>query len=346
MDIQFFNTVFYGNSITSYLISLAILIGGFLLMKVARAVFRKRIKFQWIDRFLPLFALAAAYVAVIRLNLNGTLEMVVNALVTFIAAITLVRGILFLIDTAIARWADRQEAGTQDAELVRRYRPLKTLVHLVIWLIGSLFFLGNLGMDISAVVAGLGVSGIAVAIAAQGILGDLFNYFVILFDRPFEVGDFIIFGDKMGGVEKIGIKTTRIRAIGGEQLVISNSNLTGSKIHNYKRMERRRVVFEIGVTYQTPRNMLEEITKRIRGIVEALDNVTFDRCHFKSFGDYALKFETVYYVGSADYALYMDIQQEINLRLAEAFEEMGVEFAYPTQVVHLPGNSPAIPNVD
>jgi small-conductance mechanosensitive channel len=339
MDTQLFNTVYYGNTFRSYLVSLAIVIGGSLLMLVVRAVVRRRSKLHWADRFLPLFLLAAAYTALIRLKLSGTIEMVAYGLFTFIAVLTLVKGIIVLIDRGIARWADRQEEGSQDAELVRRYRPLKTLVHLVVWLIGSLFFLGNLGLDISAVIAGLGVSGIAVAIAAQGILGDLFNYFVILFDRPFEVGDFIIFGDKMGGVEKIGIKTTRIRAIGGEQLIIANSDLTGSKIHNYKRMERRRVVFEIGVTYQTPGNMLEEITRRIRGIIEALDNATFDRCHFKSFGDYALKYETVYYVGSADYALYMDIQQEINLRIAEAFEEMGVEFAYPTQVVYLPKDS-------
>ncbi len=336
MDTQLFNTVFFGNTFRSWLLSLAIFLGGLLLMLVVRAVVRRRSKLHWADRFLPLLLLAAAYTALIRLNLSETVEKVVYAFVSLIAVLTLVKGVIVLIDRGLARWEEKQEEGSRDAELVRRYRPLKTLIHLLIWLIGSLFFLGNLGLDISAVIAGLGVSGIAVAIAAQGILGDLFNYFVILFDRPFEVGDFIIFGDKMGGVEKIGIKTTRVRAIGGEQLIIANSDLTGSKIHNYKRMERRRVVFEIGVTYQTPRKMLEEITGRIRTIIEAMENVTFDRCHFKSFGDYALKFETVYYVGSADYALYMDIQQEINLRIAEAFEEMGIEFAYPTQVVFLP----------
>ena len=166
-------------------------------------------------------------------------------------------------------------------------------------------------------------------------MGDLFNYFVIFFDRPFELGDFIIFDDKLGSIEKIGIKTTRIRALGGEQLVVSNSALVNARLHNYKRMERRRIVFRIGVTYQTPSQQLEEIPRIIRGIIESIDLTQFDRSHFQGYGDFALSFETVYYVLTSDYAVYMDIQQEINLRIYKTFEEREIEFAYPTQTLYL-----------
>lgn len=346
MDTVLFNKVFLGNTLGSWLVSLIIFAAGLLAVLLLRIVIRKRMKkaaapvFAWIDRVVPLASVAAGYVALMRLELNETWSRVLSGTLTLIAAVVIVKGVNHLAAGAVGRWAQRHAAehdGENAEETVRRYRPLLTLLQLVVWLLGALFFLGNLGIDVSAVIAGLGVSGIAVAIAAQGILGDLFNYFVILFDRPFEVGDFIIFGDKMGGVEKIGIKTTRIRAIGGEQLIIANSALTGSKIHNYKRMERRRVVFQVGVTYQTSRELLEEIPRRIRAIIEEIGEAVFDRSHFKNFGDFSLNFETVYYVSSADYVLYMDIQQKINLRIAEEFENMGVEFAYPTQLVYVAG---------
>ena len=191
----------------------------------------------------------------------------------------------------------------------------------------------NLGFDISAVIAGLGIGGIAIALAAQAILGDLFSYFVIFFDRPFEVGDFIVVGDKVGTVEYTGIKTTRIRALSGEQMVFSNTDLTNSRIHNFKKMERRRVVFSLGVIYQTTADQLEEIPKIVRGIIEKQNDTTFDRGHFKSYGDFSLNFEFVYFVIGSDYVKYMDTQQAINMEIYRTFEQKGIEFAYPTQTL-------------
>jgi small-conductance mechanosensitive channel len=206
---------------------------------------------------------------------------------------------------------------------------------LVIWSVALLLLVENLGYDVSALVAGLGVGGIAVALAAQNILGDLFASLSILFDKPFVVGDFIIVDDLLGTVEKVGLKTTRVRSLFGEQLIFSNNDLLSSRIKNYKRMAERRVVFTLGVTYQTSAEKLELLPGIIKETIEKQEQVRFDRAHFKGYGDFALLFETVYWVTDPDYNLYMDIQQEINLVLFRRFEAEGIEFAYPTQTIHL-----------
>ena len=182
-------------------------------------------------------------------------------------------------------------------------------------------------------VAGLGVGGIAVALATQNILGDLFASLSIVLDKPFVIGDFLIVGDFMGSVEYVGLKTTRLRSLSGEQLVFSNTDLLGSRIRNYGRMYERRVVFKLGVTYQTPREKLSRIPAIIREAIETQDNSRFDRSHFQAYGDFSLNFESVYYIGSPDYNLYMDVQQAVNLRIHERFEEESIEFAYPTQTL-------------
>jgi small-conductance mechanosensitive channel len=179
------------------------------------------------------------------------------------------------------------------------------------------------------------VGGIAVALAVQNVLGDLFASFSIVLDKPFVIGDFIIVGDHLGTVEHVGLKTTRIRSLSGEQLVFSNTDLLGSRIRNFKRMYERRVVFSLGVVYQTPARLLEKIPPMLRQIVESREQVRFDRAHFRDFGPHSLNFEIVYWVLSPDYALYMDIQQEINLEIYRRFEQEGIDFAYPTQTLYL-----------
>jgi small-conductance mechanosensitive channel len=208
---------------------------------------------------------------------------------------------------------------------------------LLLWSVALLLFLENIGFDVSALIAGLGVGGIAVALAAQSILGDLFASLSILFDKPFVVGDFIIVDDLLGTVEKVGLKSTRVRSLFGEQLVFSNNDLLASRIKNYKRMEERRIVFTLGVTYQTSAEKLESIPGMIKETIDRQEQVRFDRSHFKGYGDFALLFETVYWVTEPDYNLYMDIQQKINLELFFRFEAEGIEFAYPTQTIHLTG---------
>ncbi|HEV7226556.1 MAG TPA: mechanosensitive ion channel family protein, partial [Pirellulales bacterium] len=187
----------------------------------------------------------------------------------------------------------------------------------------------------SALVAGLGVGGIAIALAAQNVLGDLFASLSIVLDRPFILGDFIAVGDFSGAVEHIGLKTTRLRSLSGEQLVFSNADLLQSRIRNYKRMYERRIQFTFGVAYGTSRDQLTAIPGMIREAIAAHEKTRFDRAHFKSFGDSALIFEAVYYVLSPDYNLYMDIQQAINLTLLQGFAAAGIDFAFPTQTIYV-----------
>lgn len=208
---------------------------------------------------------------------------------------------------------------------------------IILWSVVLLLVLDNIGFDITALVAGLGIGGVAVALAVQKILGDLFASLSIVLDKPFVVGDFLIIDDYIGSVEQVGLKTTRLRSLSGEQLVMSNSDLLQSRLRNYGRMFERRILFTIGVTYQTPRDKLEKIPGMIKSAVSAQEKARFDRSHFKEYGDFSLNFETVYYVVEPDYALYMDIQQAINLALHESFEKEGIEFAYPTQTVFLEG---------
>lgn len=216
---------------------------------------------------------------------------------------------------------------------------------VALWAIVLLLALDNLGINVTALIAGLGVGGIAVALAVQNILGDLFASLSIVLDKPFAVGDFLVIDDYLGSVEHVGLKTTRLRSLSGEQLVFSNSDLLQSRIRNYGRMHERRVAFDIGVSYETPRAKLEIIPTIMREAIEAIehhDDTRFDRSHFKAYGDCSLDFETVYYVLTADYNRYMDIQQAVNLYIHQRFEEEGIEFAHPTQTVFVatPGKSP------
>lgn len=209
----------------------------------------------------------------------------------------------------------------------------KTLIRIGIWAFALLVILDNLGFKISSLVAGLGIGGVAVALAAQTVLGDLFSYITILFDRPFELGDFVVLGENAGTIEHIGIKTTRIRSLSGEQLILSNTAMTQATIHNYKRLKERRVVFQIGTTYETPLLKLKKIPDMIREIIENTPDTRFDRAHFFNYGDFSLNFEIVFFVLDADYNRYMDIRQTINFNIKSAFEKEGIEFAYPTQTL-------------
>ncbi len=217
------------------------------------------------------------------------------------------------------------------------------VARLVLWAVVLLMVLDNLGVDITALVAGLGIGGIAAALALQNILGDLFGSLSILLDKPFMIGDFIVVDNYMGTVEHIGLKSTRIRSLSGEQLVFSNSDLLSSRIRNYKRMYERRVVFSLGVTYETPYEKLVRIPALIREIIEAQPQVRFDRAHFKEYGAFSLNFEIVYYVLNQDYNLYMDAQQAINLAIFRRFKEEEIDFAYPTQTLYLHTNTPRFP---
>jgi len=245
----------------------------------------------------------------------------------------------------ISFWLKRQMKRKleEDAATATTFSALGFLSKLIVWSVVLLLVLDNLGVDITTLVAGLGIGGIALALAVQNILGDLFASLSIVLDKPFVIGDFIIVGDLLGTVEKIGLKTTRVRSLSGEQLVFSNNDLLQSRIRNYKRMFERRILFSFGVTYQTPHEKLAAIPAMIREIIEAQDQVRFDRAHFKEYGDFSLNFEIVYYVKNPDYNFYMDTQQAINLALYRRFQEEAIDFAYPTQTIHMNSETVALP---
>lgn len=347
MFTQFAEQVFLGNSIRTYVTSIVMLLVGLSIVKIVRIVILNRLK-KWaektvttIDDFLvgliqrigvPLAYFGVFYLSINALTLNPLLKRVINVIAMAILTLCAVRlAIAFSTYGFNLYWEKRGK----DKTLERSLEGILKVVKVVAWGLAIIFFLDNLGFKISTVIAGLGIGGVAVALAAQTILGDLFSYFAILFDRPFEIGDFIIIGDFLGTIEHIGIKTTRIRSLGGEQLVFSNTDLTGSRVRNYKRMEKRRVVFKLGVTYQTPVKKLKEIPGIIKNVIQNVADTVFDRAHFSSYGDFNLVIEVVYYVLSSDYNKYMDTQQQINFAIKEEFEKRKIDFAFPTQTVYV-----------
>lgn len=220
---------------------------------------------------------------------------------------------------------------------------VKFMALVILWAMLLLLALDNLGVNVTALVAGLGVGGIAVALAVQNILGDLFASLSIVVDKPFVLGDFVIVDTFMGNIEHIGLKTTRIRSLGGEQLVFANSDLLKSRLRNYQRMQERRVLFRFGVLYSTDADELERIPERVREIIIEQPDVRFDRAHFCNFGASSLDFEVVYWVLDADYVRYMDLHQQISLGIVRALRAAGVGFAFPTQTVHIESMPPERP---
>lgn len=338
---------FLQNRILDYTVFLSTFFIGILIIRILKSIILLRLRI-WaektsttIDDFLihifekkllPLLYFGVFYLSTKSLSLNPALSKVIDVLGVALLTIFSIRLLVALINYALESYWLKKEAEPAKERGIKTIIPI---IKVVIWGIGITFLLDNLGFKISTVIAGLGIGGIAVALAAQTILGDLFSYFVIFFDRPFEIGDFIIVGDYLGTIEHIGIKTTRVRSLSGEQLVFSNTDLTNSRLRNYKRMGKRRVVFKLGVTYQTTLQQLKEIPVIITNIIKNVNDTVFDRAHFFSYGDFSLIFEVVYYVNSRDYNKYMDIQQEINFAIKGEFEKRGIEFAYPTQTIFL-----------
>lgn len=343
--------VILGNRVLDYALFFGFVLMGMLFIRILKSVILNRLK-KWAEKtattmddflisiaektLLPLFYFGVFYLGFGYLTLNPALRRTADVLWIVLLTIFTLRFLVSIIDYALeAYWLKKEQDKTKQKSL----KGILVVIKVVIWGVGITFLLDNLGFRISAVIAGLGIGGVAVALAAQAVLGDLFSYFSIFFDRPFEVGDFIIIGDYLGSIEHIGIKTTRLRSLSGEQLIFSNTDLTNSRVRNYKRMEKRRVVFKLGVTYQTSLAQLKEIPGIIASIIKNTEDAVFDRAHFFSYADFSLVFEVVYYVIGSEYNKYMDIQQIINFAIKEEFEKREIEFAYPTQTLYVQSQS-------
>lgn len=338
---------FLNNRILDYLICFSVFLVGFIAIRIFDRIILIRLK-RWskqtatsVDDLLvhiieqkvsPMLYFGVFYLSIQFLTLASLLKKGINALAVILLTILAVRLMLAVIIYSLDIYWERKEI---DASKKLGFRMIHTAIKVVFWSLAVIIILDNFGVEISTLIAGLGIGGVAIALATQAILKDLFSYFVIFFDRPFEIGDFIIVGDFMGVVDHIGIKTTRLLSLSGEQIIFSNTDLTDARVRNYKRMDKRRIAFQLGVPYQTTSEQLKEIPFIIANIIKEINGAAFDRAHFFSYGDFSLIFEVVYYVLGRDYNKYMDIQQEINFKIKEEFEKRGIEFAYPTQTLFL-----------
>lgn len=332
------------NTVLEWVIALGVFIAIFIALQLIRSLIVKRMHIlakktnskldDIVSGFFhsmktPVFILVALFIAVRGVEVPESLQLILRvALVIVIVAQT----IRLLEDILIILLKRQFQKNDPSGELPGIFR---ITVRLLLWSVGGLLILSNLGIDITSLIAGLGIGGLAISLALQSILSDLFASFSIAVDKPFVIGDFIIVGDQMGTVKNIGIKSTRLTALGGEEVVISNAELTSARVHNYKKMQRRRVVFNVGVTYDTTPDKIKKVNEIVEAAIKSAEDVEFDRSHFFSFGDSALIFEVVYYMTTNDYALYMDAQQKINLSIHEKFSAEGIDMAFPTQTVYL-----------
>jgi small-conductance mechanosensitive channel len=278
---------------------------------------------------MPLYAFIAFFIALQGIAIPESL----NLLVDLAILVVIVSQVIKLLEEVFCFVLTTQLQKTNgDAELPGIFRMG---MRMMLWSIGFLMILSNAGVNITSLVAGLGIGGLAISLALQNILSDLFASFSIAVDKPFEIGDFIIIGEHKGTVKHIGMKTTRITALEGEEIIISNAELTSAQVRNYKKMEKRRIVFDFGCTYDAKADQMEKISGDIAKIIDDHKLAEVDRVHFKTFGDSDLQFQAVYYMLTSDYTDYMNTQQDINVRIMKYFEENGLEMAYPTQTLYV-----------
>jgi len=340
------SVVVLGNTLGAYVFAcvlflLGIIVFAFLQFIVLSwlSIISKRTKTDLDDAFVkmvwsfkpPFYAFFSFWYAVRSLTVTGVAYGVVTAILVVWVVYQMVIVVGILVEDVLFRYLVKDDDETTRSAI----HLVANMAKGIMWVLGILLALSNFGIDVTSLLAGAGIAGIAVAFALQGILSDLFSSFSLYFDRPFKVGDFIVAGGTSGTVKRIGVKTTRIQALTGEEVVLPNQDLTSTTIQNFRRMEERRVVFGFGVLYETDAKRIEEIPASVRKIIESVDDTRFDRAHFKGFGDSSLDFEVVYYVLDRDYAKCMDIQQKINLALLRLFEERSIGFAYPTRTVYV-----------
>ncbi len=281
---------------------------------------------RWLLPFYPFFLLCFCLQLLV---LPAAVDYWIRAVYLVVMTLVATHG-LWLVLRSFILYSKAAERSGFSEHLARK---MLGILRWVIWGIATVFVLGNLGFNVAAIVAGLGIGGVAVALATQSILGDIFNYFVVMFDEPFVTGDFITVGDVQGTVENIGIKSTRLRSVSGEQIVISNSDLTSSRIRNFKRMTERRVTFSFVISPDASVEMLRLVPGLVESMICGIADTRFDSAHFKEYGDRGFIFEVIYFVLHADYRKYRDVHQEINLRVLDQLLQKGIPMSFVPQAV-------------
>jgi small-conductance mechanosensitive channel len=342
----FWNQTFIGNSVRDYTTALMVLLTAILLFLLLQFIILTKLEKiaqktkTDIDDVLietvknikpPFYWFLSFYIAAKFLTFPPMADKILDSAIIILFVLQFLTAGSTFINYLFKKLANRQKDSS--SKIAIGY--LTQITKITLWVIGILLILSNLGFNITSLIAGLGIGGIAIAFALQNILSDLFSSFAIWFDKPFVLDDVIKIGQHTGTVEKIGIKTTRIRSLQGEEIIISNKELTSAQIQNFKRLKERRAVFSIGVEYKTPSDKLQDIPLMVQKIIKDMPQARFDRAHFARFDDSALVFEIVYYVESKEYSVFMDIQQAINLAIHETFQSKGINMAFPTQTIHL-----------
>lgn len=351
-------TLYYGNTALDWLLAIGIAMGMGLLFLLLHRLLVQRFKastdvntvflrdlivaivFTTWKPFLVLLAIVIS-IQTLKLPLN------LDRIATHIFIVVVLLQAALWVNRGIAIWISRylREKRESDAASATTVMMLGFLARLAVWVVMVLMVLDNLGVNITALVASLGIVGVAAALAVQNILADLFASLSITLDKPFVIGDFIVMDDVLGTIEHIGLKTTRIRSLSGEQIVVANADLLKSRIRNFKKMYERRVEFTFRVVYNTPVEKLERLPALIHALIEQQPKTRFDRTHFKEYGESALIFEVVYFVLDPDFNLYMDIQQNINLAIFRCFQQEGIDFGFPTRTINVaPAANTPLPN--
>ncbi|MGI6348690.1 MAG: mechanosensitive ion channel family protein [Eubacteriaceae bacterium] len=339
MTQSFWQVTFLNNTVKQYVLFAIVLVAGMLTALVLKHVFLKRGR-KWAERnaspakangidllekyLMPAVYIFVFYISVRVLTLNGiasrVFRLITLAGIIVFAAIFASKLLVFLF----AKYWEKKK--NQENETLVRWVGMA--IQTAVWVAAFLLFADNAGIKLTSVITGLGLGGIVLAFAAQEVLKDIFCYFSIVFDRPFETGDFISVEQYSGNVEHIGIKTTRLRSLSGEELIFSNKDLTDSRVKNFRSLEARRVLFELNISYETSNEKLQMIPQLVQEVIDRQKDTRFERAYFMRFGEYSLIYEVAYYVYSKDYEKYVEIQQVINFGIKESFEAQGIEFAY------------------
>ena len=339
----------FDNTIQDYLIALAVLIVGSAILWIFKNIvlarirkFAEKTETDYDDLLVdiiagigwPFYTYIALYFAIHFLTVPNIVIKISHYVLAGVIILYILTSIMIVINFAKKKILESKKKSEKEADPTI-INVLASIVKVLVWVIAALLILQNLGYNVTSIVAGLGVLGIAVAFALQNILSDIFASFSIYFDKPFVVGDKINIGNDTGTVEKIGIKSTRIKTIQGHELIVSNKELTTVRVNNYKGMQSRRVLFTVGVAYETQATILREIPSIISKIITEIKDTKLDRVHLSKMADSSLNYEVVYFVTTGDYTRYMDIQQEINLKILEEFEKRKISIAYPTQKLYI-----------
>ncbi|MGV8162190.1 MAG: mechanosensitive ion channel family protein [Candidatus Nanoarchaeia archaeon] len=352
VDLPFMDKVMYGNSMQQYAVALIYFIAAVLILKLASYVFIKilekfctskkaRVQESVVALLkalqLPLFIIIGIKIASAHIALHSTIIKVLDYALLVIVTYYSVRAIIFVVRQGAKRVIEKREREDKDTD-THLLNFFMRVVYGVLWIAAFLFILSQFGVDVSKVLTGLGIAGIAVAFALQNVLSDVFASVSIYFDKPFKPGEYIEFEGQEGTVIRTGIKSTRIKILRGEEVSISNRILTDYKIHNMDRMEKRRIDADLQIKYGTPRKKLEKIPKLLEVAIKKVKGAEFTRCHIKTFKEYSIEVELIYFAKTNDYKTYMDVQHAANLEILKVFEKEKIEFAFPTQVVQLEKN--------